>query len=83
MDNTQDIEKVRETLKKIWVECSFGVKEKVKKKHSHRVVQYMIAEKNYTKKDKMLEVIKTIEEEINNVQSDVLKMKNKVNKLIN
>ena len=71
----------RKQLLDIWTKCEFGVKERVKKFHSPRTIQYIIATENYSNTEKILQVIKCIKKQVALVKMEVTEMQSKINKI--
>ena len=71
----------REQLLDIWSECEFGVKERVKKFHSPRTIQYILGAENYSNTEKILQIIECIKTQVDLVKSEVIEMQNKIDKI--
>ena len=77
------VSQLRDKLLKIWTECDFGVKERVKNVHSHRTIHYVLSTPSYSKRSVIEAIIKTIEEKVEEVKTEVEEMGEKVNEIIN
>ena len=81
MNNNITAKEAREQLLEIWTKCEFGVKERVKKFHSPRTIQYIIATENYSNTEKILQVIECIKTQVDLVKTEITEMQNKINKV--
>lgn len=64
----------REKLLKVWDKCEFGIKERVKKAHSPRTLQYILNTESYSKTDVILSILDTIKKEVEAVRDEAISM---------
>lgn len=62
----------------IWKKCELGVKERVKKAHSYRMIHYMLKTEDYSKTDNILAVIETIKKEVKAIKDKADTMNDEV-----
>lgn len=73
----------REKLLSVWDKCEFGIKERVKKAHSHRTIQYILETETYSKTDVILDVLETIKTEVETLKDEAIAMSNEVQESLN
>lgn len=81
-EKTITVSEAREKLVQAWEQCEFGVKERVKKKHSHRTIQYIMATPTYSNLEMILDIIETIKEEVGAIEEEAKEMNKKVNQIL-
>lgn len=81
-NKTITAQQAREKLLLVWDECEFGVKERVKKAFSRRVVHYILKTEGYSDAGKILEIIDSIKEHCEAVKNETAAMDKKVNKML-
>lgn len=76
MENKEKLtaQEVREQLLEVWTKCEFGVKERVSRVHSWRMIQYILKTPTYSKAETILEIIETIKEQADVVKEEAIAM---------
>ena len=77
-ENKMTASQARDKFLMVWDKCEYGIKERVKKCHSHRTIQYILETETYSKTQVILDVLETIKNEVKAVKEDVIAMSNDV-----
>lgn len=81
-EETISATEVRSKFLELWGQCEFGVKERVKRVHSPRVIQYILETPTYSKADVILSVINTIEIQVELVKQEAIAMSESIKNII-
>jgi len=79
-EQTITASEAREKLLVVWTKCEFGVKERVKRLHSHRTIQYILETETYSNTDKVLEIIESVKAVAQEVKDEAEAMNSSIQK---